>query len=82
MDLLSKISENVKKIVKNTRHKITKTFIVSGILSRTRQRFNPPMRLEGKYEIALVNLEKWYSFPNIDNSNNNLCYSVDNGETW
>ena len=80
--LLSKIVENTSQIEKNTRHKTSKTFIVSGKSSHIRQRFNPPMRLEGTYEIALVNLETWYSFPNVDDSNNKLRYSTDNGKTW
>jgi hypothetical protein len=35
-----------------------------------------------EYEMALVNLETYYSFPNIDSSNNNFRYSSDNGTTW
>ena len=80
--LLSKIVDNTSKIEKNTRHKASKTFIVSGKSSHISQSFNPTMKLEGMYEIALVNLETWYSFPNVDDNNNNLCYSTDNGETW
>ena len=34
------------------------------------------------YEIALVNLETWYSFANITETNNNLKYSVDDGISW
>ena len=34
------------------------------------------------YEIALVNLETYYSFPNIDESNNIFVYSPDNGNSW
>lgn len=40
------------------------------------------MKLKGMYEIALVNLETWYSFPNINDSNNTMRYSTDNGKTW
>jgi len=32
--------------------------------------------------MALVNLETYYSFPNIDSVNNNFRYSPDNGLTW
>ena len=35
-----------------------------------------------KYEMALVNLETYYSFPNIDGSNNYFRYSPDGGTTW
>ena len=34
------------------------------------------------YEIALVNLETYYSFPNIDETNNIFVYSPDNGNSW
>ncbi len=32
--------------------------------------------------MALVNLETYYSFPNIDSSNNNFRYSPNNGDDW
>ena len=35
-----------------------------------------------EYEIALVNLGTYYSFPNIDESNNVFIYSPDNGKLW
>ena len=34
------------------------------------------------YEIALVNLETYYSFPNIDETNTVFVYSHDQGVTW
>lgn len=30
----------------------------------------------------MINLETYYSFPNIDEKNNNFRYSPDNGENW
>src|SRR2546425_9389665 len=33
-------------------------------------------------EIALVNLETWYSFANITSSNNKFRYSIDGGNMW
>ena len=49
--------------------------------------FKPSVQLGKKkdYEIALINLDTYYSFPNIDNSNNcftykpganTLCYNI------
>ena len=35
-----------------------------------------------EYKIALVNLETYYSFPNIDETNNVFVYSPDNGNSW
>ena len=46
--------------------------------------FSPSLELpEDKvYEIALVNLEIYYSFLNTDESNNIFVYSPDNGNSW
>ena len=51
---------------------------------RFKTRFDPPLQLEKdkKYEIALVNLETYFSFPNIDESNNMFISSPDNGTSW
>ena len=35
------------------------------------------MKTDRKYEIALVNLETYYSFPNVDDTNNQFSYSPD-----
>ena len=42
------------------------------------------MQLDKKknYEIALINLEKYYSFPNIDRSNNCFIYSPNLNPLW
>ena len=32
--------------------------------------------------MALLNLETYYSFPNIDATNNNFKYSPDGGSNW
>ena len=47
-------------------------------------RFKPNTELDKDkvYEIALVNLETYYSFPNIDDTNNVFVYSPDNGNSW
>ena len=34
------------------------------------------------YEIALINLETYYSFPNIDRSNNCFTYSASLDPPW
>ena len=49
--------------------------------SRIRTYFNPPIELgDGKkYEMALVGLETYHSFPNITSSNNVFRYSPNNG---
>ena len=74
----------LKQIEKNTAHKTSFQVIVSGNKSNFNTLFNPKIELDRDkvYEIALVNLETYYSFPNIDDSNNIFVYSHDQGQTW
>ena len=76
--------ELLEKIVKNTEHKTSFQIIVSDNKSSFNTRFNPKLELDRDkvYEIALVNLETYYSFPNIDETNNVFVYSPDNGNSW
>ena len=76
--------ELLEKIAKNTEHKTSFQIIVSGNETSFNTRFNPKIELDRDkvYEIALVNLETYYSFPNIDESNNIFVYSPDNGNLW
>ena len=78
------IKKYLKQIAKNTNHKESFQIIVSGDKSSFNTSFNPKIELDRKkkYEIALVNLETYYSFPNIDDSNNIFVYSHDQGQTW
>ena len=73
----------LKKIVKNTAHKTSFQIILSDNKSTFTTRFNPKLQLDRdkKYEIALVNLETYYSFRNIDETNNVFVYSPDNGNS-
>ena len=72
--------ELLKKIVKNTSHTSSMQIIVSSDKSSFDTRFNPAIELDKDkiYEIALVNLETYYSFPNIEETNNVFTYSNDN----
>ena len=74
----------LKQIEKNTAHKTSFQVIVSDNKSNFNTLFNPKIELDREkvYEIALVNLETYYSFPNIDDSNNIFVYSHDQGQTW
>ena len=82
--ILIKMEESLEKIVQNTNPKSSLQIIVSNNTTRFTTRFNPPIQLEKDklYEIALINLETYYSFPNVDASNNYFRYSPDNGITW
>ena len=57
--------ELLEKIVKNTTHKTSFQIIVSDNKANFNTRFNPKHELDKDkvYEIALVNLETYYSFP-------------------
>ena len=74
----------LKKIVKNTEHKTSFQIIVSGNEFKFTTRLNPTLQLDRdkENEIALVNLETYYWFPNIDDTNNLFVYSPDNGNSW
>ena len=76
--------ELLEQIVKKTTHKTSFQIIVSNDKSNFNTRFNPKLELDRDkaYEIALVNLETYYSFPNIDETNNLFVYSPDNGNSW
>ena len=74
----------LQKIAQNTAPKSSYQIVASNNKTRFKTRFNPPIQLhkDKKYEIALVNLETYYSFPNIDAANNYLRYSPDGGTSW
>ena len=82
--LNKKMEELLEKIVKNTAHKTSFQIIVSGNKSSFNTRLYPALQLDRnkEYEIALVNLETYYSFPNIDETNNVFVDSHDNGNSW
>ena len=78
--LLEKIVLNTERIARKESFSI----LLSERSSKIRTKFNPLIQLDKskEYEMALVNLETYNSFPNIDMTNNNCRYSPDNGTTW
>ena len=78
------MEELLKQIVRNTEPKISTQIIVSDNKTHFTTRFTPPIELDTdkKYEIALINLETYYSFPNINEEGNMFIYSPDNGASW
>jgi hypothetical protein len=71
-----KVIELLKQIVKNTAPKFTQTIIVTDDKTDFEVKFNPPLELDNDkdYEVALMDLETYYSFPNVDESNNKFNY--------
>jgi len=70
-------TEILEKIVQNTSPKTSTQIVVSENSTKIKTTFNPPLELDRtrKYEMALVNLETYYSFPNLSDENNVFRYS-------
>ena len=82
--LLKKMENILKQIVNNTEPKRYFSIVVSDNKTRFKTWFKPPIQLAKKkdYEIALINLETYYSFPNIDRFNNCFTYSPNLEPLW
>ena len=76
--------ELLEKIVLNTEPKESFQIVVSDNKTKFTTLFNSHIQLKKNksYEIALVNLETYYSFPNITSENCHFTYSPDVGTTW
>ena len=76
--------ELLEKIALNTEPKESFQIVVTDNKTRFTTQFNPHIQLKKNkgYEIALVNLETYYSFPNITEENNHFSYSPDAGGIW
>ena len=74
----------LKQIVDKTEPKRSFSIVVSDNKTRFKTWFKPPIQLDKKkdYEIALINLETYYSLPNIDRSNNCFSYSPGANTSW
>ena len=77
-------SELLKQIVNNAEPKRSFSIVVSDNTTRFKTWFKPLIQPDKKkdYEIALINLETYYSFPNIDRSNNYLTYPLGPTAPW
>ena len=71
-----KLLEKLDQLIKNTGPKEQQTFNVSINKSEFTTVFNPTLVLDSdkQYEMALMNLQTWYSFQNISSDNNILKY--------
>ena len=68
------MEKELKVIARNTSQKPSFQVVLTGIGSRLETQFSPPLTFDPgyKYELALVSLESYYSFPNINDTNNKL----------
>ena len=82
--LITKKENLLKEIINNTEPKRSFSIVVSDNKTRFKTWFKPPIRLDKKRddEIALINLEMYYSFPNIDRANNCFTYSPSLVPLW
>ena len=73
-----------KQIVNNKEPKRSFSIVVSDNKTRFKTRFKPPIQLNKKkdYEIALIHLETYYAFPNVDRYNNCFRYSPGANPPW
>ena len=74
----------LEEIADHTRAKSSTILVVSGTDSTLVTTYQQPIKLNPKrrYELALLNLETYYSFPNIDNANNKLRYRTNDKAAW
>ena len=79
-----KIENLLKQIVNNAEPKRSFSVLVSDNKTILKTCFKPPIQLDKKkdYEITLINLETYYSFPNIDKSNNCFTCSPNLNSLW
>ena len=73
----------MKVVLVRTKPKDSFTLVVSDGSANIQTTFNPPLYLQANrnYELAMVNLETYYSFANIRGDNNSFKWSVDD-KTW
>ena len=66
--LFTKLDDLLIQIVNNTEPKRSFSTVASDNKTRFKTWFKPPIQLDKKkdYEIALINLETYYSFPWVD----------------
>ena len=70
-------TELLEQIERNTSPNTSTQIVVSENSTKIKTTFNPPIELDHtrKYQMALVNLETYYSFSNLSDENNVFRYS-------
>ena len=74
----------MKEVLVRTKPKDSFTLVVSDNSASIQITFSPPLNLQANrdYQLAMVNLETYYSFANIRKGNNSFKLSIDEGKTW
>ena len=70
------------EVLVRTKPKDLFMLIVSDNSANIQTTFSPPLHLQANhdYQLAMVNLETYYSFANIRKDNNSFKWSVDEGQ--
>ena len=84
METSLKMEGYLKTLADKSESRPSFNIIISDNTSSIRTTFSPPLIFpqDCHYEMAVCSLETYYSFPNIDESNNRLLVSFDKGSTW
>ena len=74
----------MKEVLMRTKPKDSFMLVVSDNSANIQTTFNHPLYLQANrnYELSMVYLETYYSFPNIREVNISLKWSADDGKTW
>ena len=79
------MEDNLGKLVEYSIPGDEQYLVISDSKSRMYTRYDPPMEFlasNAGYEMALYRLETYFSFPNINSSNNCIRISIDSGRNW
>ena len=74
----------MKEVLMRTKPKDSFTLVVSDNSANIQTIFSPPLNLQANRddELAMVNLEAYYSFANVRKGDNSFKWSIDEGMTW
>ena len=81
----SMMEEDLQKLVEHAEPNPSYNIIITENTSRLQIVFTPPLVFAGgscHYEISLMKLETYYSFPNCKATNNCVKVSIDKGTSW
>ena len=79
------MDRNLSKLIEYNSPGDEQCIVISDSKTRLHTRYNPPMEFTPSktgYEMALYRFESYFSWPNINLSNNAFRISVDNGKNW